>query len=62
MTSPGQQAIERAKQDGSWNNQQRVIIKPEEIQRFAQMIAANSQSAINFQKMPPSLKKAVRQL
>ena len=33
---------------------QRVIIKPEDIQRFAQMIAANPQAAINFQKMPPS--------
>ena len=57
MTAAGRQAIGRAKQDGSWNNRQRVIIKPEDIQRFAQMIAANPQAAINFQKMPPSLKK-----
>jgi uncharacterized protein YdeI (YjbR/CyaY-like superfamily) len=57
MTSPGQQAIGRAKRDGSWNKQPRVIIKPEDIQRFAQMIAANSQAASNFQKMPPSVKK-----
>jgi uncharacterized protein YdeI (YjbR/CyaY-like superfamily) len=57
MAAPGRQAIARAKQDGLWDSRQRMIIKPEDIQRFAQMIEANPQAAINFQKMPPSVQK-----
>jgi uncharacterized protein YdeI (YjbR/CyaY-like superfamily) len=57
MTSPGREAIGRARQDGSWNTRQRVTAKFEDIQQFAQLIAANPQAAINFQKLPQSLKK-----
>jgi uncharacterized protein YdeI (YjbR/CyaY-like superfamily) len=57
MTSSGRQAIERAKRDGSWNTAPRRIITPEDIERFARLIAANPQAASNFQKMPLSAKK-----
>ena len=57
MTSPGRQAVERAKREGSWDSPRGLIITPEDIERFARVIAANSQAAINFQKMPQSAKK-----
>lgn len=57
MTSAGRQAISRAKQDGSWDSRQRVIIQPEDIRQFARLIAANPRAAANFEKMSQSLKK-----
>ena len=57
MTSSGRQAIERAKQDGLWDPQRRMIVTSEDINRFAQVIIPYPQAAGNFQKMPPSVKK-----
>ncbi len=58
MTSSGKQAIERAKQDGSWDKPARgPIATPEDIKQFAQLIIANPKAAGNFQKMPQSVKK-----
>ena len=57
MTSPGRKIIERARQDGSWDSPQGLIITAEDIERFAHLIAASPEAAINFQRMPPSVKK-----
>jgi uncharacterized protein YdeI (YjbR/CyaY-like superfamily) len=58
MTSAGRQAIERAKRGGSWNRPHSGrTIKPEDIERFAGLIAANPQAAANFHRMPPSAKR-----
>ena len=57
MTPPGRQAIERAKRDGSWNRPLRPTVKPEDIERFAEMIAPNPRAAVNFKRMPLSWKK-----
>ncbi len=57
MASPGLQAIERAKADGSWNRPQRPVVTPEDIESFGRLVAANRQAFINFQNMPPSSKK-----
>ncbi len=57
MTSTGLQAIERAKRDGSWNGPQRPTVEPEDIERFARLIAASPLAAANFRKMPGSAQK-----
>jgi uncharacterized protein YdeI (YjbR/CyaY-like superfamily) len=57
MASPGRQAVERAKRDGSWDGRRKRIMKPEDIDLFARLVAANPQAATNFQKMPQSVKK-----
>jgi uncharacterized protein YdeI (YjbR/CyaY-like superfamily) len=57
MASPGRQAIERAKADGSWNKPQRPVVTPEDIESFGRLIAANRRAFFNFQNMPASSKK-----
>jgi uncharacterized protein YdeI (YjbR/CyaY-like superfamily) len=57
MVSPGRQAIERAKADGSWNKPQRPVVTPEDIESFGRLIAANRRAFFNFQNMPASSKK-----
>ncbi len=59
MTSSGMQAIEKAKQDGSWDNPRRPgpIVTDEDIKRFAQLIVANPQAVGNFQKLSQPAKK-----
>jgi uncharacterized protein YdeI (YjbR/CyaY-like superfamily) len=58
MTSAGRKAIEEAKQDGSWESpRRRPVIRPEDIEQFARMIAPYPQAATNFQKMPQSVKE-----
>jgi uncharacterized protein YdeI (YjbR/CyaY-like superfamily) len=57
MCPPGLIAIENAKQDGSWNRKPRLVITPEDIERFTQMIASNPIAAANYQKMSPSVKR-----
>ena len=59
MTSSGMQAIEKARQDGSWDNPRkpRPIVTDEDIKRFAQLIVANPQAAGNFHKLSQPAKK-----
>lgn len=57
MTPPGRQAIERAKRNGTWNRENRPTFKPEDVERFAKMIAPYPMAAVNYEKMPPSFKK-----
>lgn len=57
MTELGLQAIERAKQDGTWDAPQAPSITQEQIDTFAKAICFNSKAYENFQKMPMSVKK-----
>jgi len=57
MASPGRDAIERAKQDETWEGERRLVVTTEDINRLAGLVASNSRAAINFKKMPPSAKK-----
>lgn len=57
MASPGLQAIERAKGDGSWDSSKRLVISEKEIDLFRRMIVSNRQAVQNFDKMPQSVKK-----
>jgi uncharacterized protein YdeI (YjbR/CyaY-like superfamily) len=57
MAPPGREAIKRAKQEGTWNSLGRPMVTPEDIERFARLIASNGQAAVNFQQMPQSLRK-----
>ena len=57
MTELGLQAIERAKQDGTWDTPQAPSIKQEQIDTFAEAVRFNSKAYENFQKMSMSVKK-----
>ena len=57
MAPPGLEAVDRAKQDGTWKTQQRPIVTPGAVEQFAALIAANVRAAANFQNMPFSVKK-----
>jgi uncharacterized protein YdeI (YjbR/CyaY-like superfamily) len=57
MISPGLKAIEKAKKNGSWNSQKRLIITHEDIEQLNLLVASNQQAAANFQKMSLSVKK-----
>lgn len=57
MASPGREAVERAKQEGAWDSPRGHLVTPEDIERFAWLIASSVQAAVNFKKMPPSLRK-----
>ena len=57
MAPPGLEAVDRAKQDGTWKIQQRPIVTPEAVEQFAELIEANVRAAANFQNMPFSVKK-----
>ena len=57
MTASGMQAIEKARQDGAWDNPRRPICTPEDIKRFAQLIIAYPQAVGNFQKLSQPAKK-----
>jgi uncharacterized protein YdeI (YjbR/CyaY-like superfamily) len=57
MTAPGMKAIEKAKQDGTWDRRPRPVTTPEEIEDFARLVAASPEAAANFNKMPQSVKK-----
>lgn len=57
MTELGFQAIERAKQDGTWDAPQAPTISQEQIDTFTEAISFNSKAFENFQKMSMSIKK-----
>ena len=57
MTEVGLQAVERAKQDGTWDAPQAPSISQEQINTFAETVRFNPKAYENFQKMPMSVKK-----
>jgi uncharacterized protein YdeI (YjbR/CyaY-like superfamily) len=57
MTEDGMEAVERAKQDGSWDKPQGPGITDEQINSFAEAVSFNSKAYDNFIKMPASVKK-----
>jgi uncharacterized protein YdeI (YjbR/CyaY-like superfamily) len=57
MASPGMQAIEKAKKNGCWENQNSVEVTQQDIDLFASSIAVNLLAAANFHKMSLSVKK-----
>jgi uncharacterized protein YdeI (YjbR/CyaY-like superfamily) len=57
MTEWGIQAIERAKQDGTWDAIKAPIITQEQIDTFAEAVMFNYKAYENFQKMSMSVKK-----
>lgn len=57
MTEAGLQAIENAKQEGTWDAPQAPTIIQEQIDTFADAVRLNSKAYDNFQKMPLSVKK-----
>jgi uncharacterized protein YdeI (YjbR/CyaY-like superfamily) len=57
MTEAGLQAVERARQDGTWDATQAPSISQEQIDTFDEAVRFNSKAFDNFQKMPVSVKK-----
>lgn len=57
MTESGLQAVERAKQDGTWDAPQAPSISQEQIDTFSKTLKFNSKAYENFQKMSMSVKK-----
>jgi uncharacterized protein YdeI (YjbR/CyaY-like superfamily) len=57
MTEWGMKAIERAKQDGIWDDLRQSPITQEQIDYFSGLISVNETAFLNFQKMSMSVKK-----
>ena len=56
MTALGEQAVETAKQNGTWDAPKGEPITEEQVEAFAQKLAGISPAYENFQSMPPSVR------
>lgn len=57
MTLQGLEAIERAKNNGLWDNAKRILIDDEQIQRFMEIIQPHEPAYTNFQAMSNSIQR-----
>jgi uncharacterized protein YdeI (YjbR/CyaY-like superfamily) len=57
MTEYGQEVIERAKQEGTWDAPPNPSTTQEQIDAFAKAVSFSSKAFENFQNMPMSVKK-----
>jgi uncharacterized protein YdeI (YjbR/CyaY-like superfamily) len=57
MAAPGLQAVQRAKQGGTWETSQTPAVTAEQVEMFARVIRPFAKAAENYQKIPRSLKK-----
>jgi uncharacterized protein YdeI (YjbR/CyaY-like superfamily) len=57
MTQQGLEAIERAKNCGSWDNAKRIIIDDEQVQMFKVLIQPFEPASTNFLAMSSSVQR-----